>query len=416
MKTRILATMLALPLAVSTAYAQDSADGPAVKISGFGTGALTWANTNDAKFGRPNQSNGADKHANAGVDSNLGLQADMQLNDRISFTAQGLVRKEGDDNFGADLTWAFAKIRLNDEWSLRIGRVGSPIFMISDYRNVGYANTMLRPPSEMYGQVPFNSGDGADLTWQHNFGATTVTTQVSIGKTKAHTGVTAYVTGDRMRALSVAVERGPLTVRLGHTTARIGFNNVPEIDALLEGVRAVGAGYGFPQMVTLANALEVKDKSASFTSLGMMYDQDKLVVQAEYARRRTDSFFDNTKSWYAMAGYRMGNVLPYYLHASTKAYDRIANTVPGACPAGYPAACSPTLQALRAGVSSLWDTGSGEQTSDAIGVRWDLRRSLALKVQIDRLKPISGGGLLLPLKPGFNKPVTVGAVALDFVF
>ena len=41
MNKRLIATLLALPLAVSTAYAQDSTGFPAVKVSGFGTGAIT---------------------------------------------------------------------------------------------------------------------------------------------------------------------------------------------------------------------------------------------------------------------------------------------------------------------------------------------------------------------------------------
>jgi hypothetical protein len=52
MNKRIIATLLALPLAVSTAYAQDSSG---VRISGFGTGALTWTNSDQAEFSRPNR-------------------------------------------------------------------------------------------------------------------------------------------------------------------------------------------------------------------------------------------------------------------------------------------------------------------------------------------------------------------------
>jgi len=77
MKKRILASLLALPLAVSTAYAQDSSP---VRISGFGTAALTWVNKDNAEFGRPNQAHGADKQPTTGVDSNLGLQADYTVN------------------------------------------------------------------------------------------------------------------------------------------------------------------------------------------------------------------------------------------------------------------------------------------------------------------------------------------------
>jgi hypothetical protein len=58
---------------------------------------------------------------------------------------------------------------------------------------------------------------------------------------------------------------------------------------------------------------------------------------------------------------------------------------------------------------------SMEQSTDTIGVRWDLRRSLALKVQIDRIRP-KGAGLLLHATPGFTGPVVVSSVALDYVF
>ena len=49
-------------------------------------------------------------------------------------------------------------------------------------------------------------------------------------------------------------------------------------------------------------------------------------------------------------------------------------------------------------------------------MRWDFASSVALKAQIDRVKPKNGNGLFVNAKPGFTGPVTVGAVALDFVF
>jgi hypothetical protein len=39
-----------------------------------------------------------------------------------------------------------------------------------------------------------------------------------------------------------------------------------------------------------------------------------------------------------------------------------------------------------------------------------------LKVQFDRVRPSQAAGLLINPQPGFRGPVTVGAVALDFVF
>jgi hypothetical protein len=159
------------------------------------------------------------------------------------------------------------------------------------------------------------------------------------------------------------------------------------------------------------------NKKATFTSAGVGLDWNNIVVQSEFAKRKTDAYINDTTAWYVMGGYRVGKFLPYYTHAKLTADRIINNTVPASCPAGYPAACTPTMQALSAGVNQLPHVGNGqgEQTTDSIGVRWDFYRSVALKVQVDRIRPV-GPGLFLNPQPGFKGPVTVGAVALDFVF
>ncbi|WP_323143005.1 hypothetical protein [Massilia phyllosphaerae] len=415
MKKRLLASMLALPLAVSTAYAQDSSP---VRISGFGTAALTWINKDNVEFGRPNQAHGADKQPTTGVDSNLGLQADYTVNSWLSFTGQGLVRKDAEDDFGAELTWAFAKAKVSDDVSIRVGRVGLPVFMISDYRNVGYANTFLRPPAEMYSQVPFNNLDGADITWQHSFGDTTYTAQFAYGRSKADVYGGAQVEARDLAALNLVAEHGPLTLRFGRADTKISVNHQTALNTLLGSLRAAGAGYNLPALTTLAGALAPDRKKASFTSVGAGLDWNNIVAQSEYAKRKSDSYLNDTTAWYVMAGYRFGKFLPYYSHAKLSIDSTVANTVPASCPAGYPAACGATVRALSTAVGSLKYSGlgQGEQTTDSIGVRWDFYRSVALKAQIDRVHPDAGNGLLTNVQPGFRGPVTVGAVAVDFVF
>lgn len=414
----LIATLLALPLAASTAHAQEAGGFPAVKVSGFGTAALTWADTDKAEFARPNQASGSSKDFRTGIDSNLGLQADMPVNSWLSLTAQGLVRRDAEDSYGAELSWAFAKARISDEVSVRIGRVGLPVFMISDYRNVGYANTMLRPPAEVYSQVPFNSVDGADLTWQHSFGDTTVTSQLAYGKVKAPIPGNIHARGKKLAALNVSAEHGPFTVRAGHATGEITIDDSASLNTLVGGLRAAGAGYKFPQLLSLAGEIEARDKRASFSSLGLSMDWNDIVVQTEYAKRKTKTYINDTSAWYVMGGYRIGKFLPYVSHAKLKIDSAIVNTVPAACPAGYPLACTPTMQQLGAGVRRLPNTGvgQGEQSTNTIGLRWDFAGSVALKAQIDRVKPKNGTGLFVNAQPGFHDSVTVGAVALDFVF
>lgn len=418
MKKRFFASMLALPLLVSQAYAQDTGDGPSIKVSGFGTGALTMTNTDDAEFGRANQVRGVKKDARTGVDSNLGLQADVAINSWLSLTGQGLVRKDAQDDYGAEATLAFAKARVNDEVSIRVGRVGAPVFMISEYRNVGYANTFVRPPQEMYSQVPFNNIDGVDATWQHGFGAISITAQLAAGRTKAPVAGDLEVEMKSLVALNLVAEYGPFTARFGRADGKLTVTGSPSLSGLLTSLRAAGTGYRMPALNTLADDLAADRKKSSFTSAGLGLDWNNIIGQTEYAKRKSDSYINDTTSWYVMGGYRIGKFLPYYTHGKLSIDGAVANTVPGACPAGYPAACTPTLRALSAGVGTLRGTGlgQGEQSTDSIGLRWDWYRSADLKVQVDRVTPKNGKGLFLNANPGFTHAVTVGTVAVDFVF
>jgi hypothetical protein len=410
MNKRFIVTMLALPLALSSAFAQETSGISPVKISGFGTGALTWANTDQAQFGRANQASGTSKNVRTGVDSNLGLQASVDVNSWLSATAQGLVRKDAEDDFGAELAWAFVKAKVSDQLSVRVGRMGLPVFMISDYRNVGYANTMLRPPNEVYSQVPLNSIDGIDATWQRGFGDTSLTAQLAVGVTKAPLAGGYHAKGKSLVGLNIVAEHGPLTLRLGRVQGKLSIDDASQLTALVNGLRGAGAATGLVQLAQLSDAIAVHDKKASFTSAGLGLDWNNIVVQSEYAKRKTDSYINDTTSWYVMGGYRIGKFLPYVSHSSLSIDSTVANTVP--------ASPSPTLQALSAGVARLRGagTGQGEQSTDTIGVRWDFHSSVALKVQVDRIKPKNGNGLFIQPKAGFTGPVTVGAVALDFVF
>lgn len=413
MNKKIIASLLAFPLLAPVAHAQDSA----VKISGFGTAALTWSDDDRAQFVRPNQSSGAADNFRTGVDSNLGLQADYPVNSWLSLTAQGLVRQDAEEHYGAELSWAFAKLRLSDDLSVRVGRVGLPIFMISDYRNVGYANTMLRPPAEVYSQVPFNSVDGADITWRRDVGNTSLTSQLAVGSIKSPLGSNFHVRGKDIVALNVVAENGPFTLRLGHARVSVTVDDLASLNTLVSSLQAAGTGYRLPVLNALATEIEAKDDKGTFSSIGLGMDWNDIVLQGEYAKRKTDTYINDTSSWYLMGGYRVGKFLPYYAHSELKIDGAIRNTVPSACPAGYPAACTPTLQQLGNAVGRIpySGVGQGEQTTDTIGVRWDFRQSVALKVQIDRVKP-TGNGLFVNAQPGFAGPVTVGAIALDFVF
>jgi predicted porin len=391
---RAIAALSAAGLAVQ-AGAQE---GPSVTISGFGTAALTSTDTDDAEFIRPNQASGVRKDWRTGVDSNFGVQATMKVNDMISLTAQGLVRKDGIDHYRAQAAWAFAKFKVNDELSVRVGRMGAPIYMISDFRNVGYANTMLRPPAEVYRQVSLDNFDGIDLLYQRSFGDTTLSVQLGTGRAETEQPAQT-VEFRKMLLLHVVAENGPFTLRFGRAQADFSVVDNPTLSGLVTTLRNVG-------LTSVANMIPLNDVRGTFTSVGGTMDWKNIVLQAEYAQRRTDTLIvHDTNSWYAMAGYRMGKFLPYYYHGSiTQKSPRSVAGLPSTGP----------LAPISAGVNGL--AKAALQTSDAVGVRWDFYKSMALKAQVDHIKPKDGAGAFINARPNFKGSVNVYAVALDFVF
>lgn len=393
-----LTTLAVLSALAAAAHAQD---GVPITVSGFGTGALTMTNSDQAEFNRVNQAAGVGKDARPGVDSNLGIQATAKWSDTISFTAQGLVRKNGNnDQFGAELAWAFAKFKVSDDFSLRVGRIGLPVYMISDVRNVGYANTMLRPPNEVYRQVTADNADGGDVTYQHSFGDTTVTAQAAVGRTKVRAPGNYYVEFKPVVSTQLVVENGPFTYRLGRSQANFGLFDNASLTGLVATLNKVG-------LTSVANELKLTDIKGTFTSAGIAMDYNNIIGQAEYAKRKTESrLVQDTSSWYVMAGYRYGKFVPFIMHGDVK-QDSIRDF------AGLPTAGP--LAPLAAGTNAAIKIGL--QSTTAIGLRWDFYKSAAFKVQMDRIKTRDGAGYFQNPKPGFaGSTVNVYAAAIDFVF
>ncbi|QJD91535.1 porin [Duganella dendranthematis] len=405
MKKQLLVAAVLAATAAMQAQAGVMDDGN-LSISGFGTVGVAKSNTDDVKFARYNQADGVGDSTRIGLDTNLGLQATYKINDWLSGTAQVLTRKATEHSFTTDLTWAFLKARINDEVSVRVGRVVVPTFLISDYQNVGYANTMMRPPIEMYSQNPIENSDGADINYQHAFGELNFTAQafagVSRGKLFVSSGAGSTATYRAPAAgLSVSGEYGPFLLRFAHARADMHINDLQPINGLTTTLNSVG----FKQLAS--DLTFTTGKKIAFTSIGGTMDWNNIVAQAEYAQRRAKEavYLPDTNSWYTMVGYRIGKVLPYYAHASAKGAGSSVTT---------PAALA-RVPALNTAVTGL--LASAEQTSDIVGVRWDFAKSVALKVQVDRVKPKAKSGLLINVPAaGYNKDVTVVAAGLDFVF
>ena len=407
-KRRLPVLALALSwVGAAMAQAVDEPARAALDVSGFATFGVVRSNTDAAQFVRYNQASGATRSLDPGVDSNLGLQATYQFTPLLSATAQALTRQSINGRYRPELTWAFVRYQPVPEWTLRLGRIAVPSNMISDYQNVGYANTMMRPPAEVYTEAAAEHMDGGDVAYRHSIGDATIGLQLAAGYTR--TAVVASNGGgeqipfmSHVRSLALDLEWGPLQLRVSQGLAKVTVPDVADLLALRQGLTMQGFG-------TLANDLSgSQGKHYALSTLGLIFDQDQWLLQTEYSRRknRDASYVPNSVAWYLMAGYRLGAWLPYYAHAVLRQTGTSITL-----PANFPID-GPWGTAVRYGLLS-----GPEQHSDQIGLRWNLAPDRAVKVQLDRIVPtVKSGTLIDGPAAGLKRPVLVWSAALDVVF
>lgn len=458
-KLRHLPLAAAALVACSGAMAGYTSPDGSFSLSGFGTVGLSGMSNDEVLFVYPGQGGGSNQSPSLNPDTKAAVQGTYKFAPTVSATAQIMSKYNALGQYTPDIEWAFAKWQALPSVTLRAGRMGAPFFMVSDFRDVGYANNAVRPNLDVYGQVPFSSFNGADVAYQTSLGGTTLTSTLWAGalKNKYQSALRSSgapseaVTLDLKNSMGlniVAETEFGFTFRVGHSQGKLTSTSAAakQVSQAAQAVAAYNSGSAAAAAEVVA-AMTVNDTDASFSGLGLTYDQDNLVVAAEYTKRKIGSgYIADSKGWYLTTGYRFGNVMPY---VSVSRLSSTPNeTISGASYLNlgtvaltYTGPDVPTTTAVRTyagaavyGSQAVMNTQKQTEHTLSVGARWDVSSGLALKAQWDHVNVPSGSnGLFLMADPvqaakptaagGTNnaflnkrKDINVLSVSVDFVF
>lgn len=361
-----LALFGAAPAALATTQI-----GEHLSFSGFGTVGAVRTNSDEGTFGRDRQIGGADRKASLEVDSNLGLQLMATATPWLSATVQVLAAKQDGPHINAKPEWAYFTLKPIEGLTLRGGRMATPVFLISDSRNVGYANNWIRAPNEVYALNGFRTFDGLDAIYRQSLGPVAVSVGGMVGKSQWHSGEMSFA-ANKLKGLNLQLENDWGSMHASQMSTDVKLWWLPKPDTY------------------------------KFTDFGVTFDRNYVVLQAELVRRQTELMpvEMNARGWYLMGGYRFGKMLPYAILSSTR------NETP----------------------EGPWHA-AGDQKTTAVGLRWDAFRAASIKVQVDRIDTRGTNGISFttplvqppspqapPIALPITRPVIAGSVALDFTF
>lgn len=405
-----LAALAALLAAGSAAAAE-----PTFKLSGFGTLAATHMSSDKADFKGAvcDVPNGAGRTESTSLrpDSRFALQVDASFGDNIDAVAQVLTRQNRFNNYEPSLEMLNVKYRIDNNTSVRLGRIAHPFFMASDSRLVGYAFPFVRGPVEVYNQSQIYNSDVVQLSHRMPLAGGNAVVTVGTGSSRYGNPTSNAALGKedignfkRLVFGDVNWEIGSLTLRLGHST---GVNS---FDA--NGTKALYAGAALAN-AQLADELSLLNKRVSFTGLGLVYDPGQYLVQAEYTMTRWGlgdrSVVPDANAFYVLGGWRIDKFTPFVMYGKRSTdTPRVVTQFPSA-----------QLNGAFTGYAA--NTANAQHTL-SLGLRWDVRPNVAVKTQFDRMTvdAKSGASYLTNANPA-NRPkqgdqFNILAVSLDFVF
>jgi Gram-negative porin len=380
-------------------------------LSGFGSLGLVHSSEDRADYTAsvlaPNGA-GFTHEWSPDVDSRLGAQATAHLMPQLSAMLQVIVEQDYDKTYKPHVEWANISYQVTPDFSVRLGRIVLPTFLLSDTRKVGYANPWVRPPVEFYGLNPIFNSDGVDASYKLHVGEVANTLVGTYGRNDSRVPQGGSFDVKRLWVIADTLEYGALTLHVAYTTSSFTYD---ALDPIFNGFRQFG-----PQGLALASKYDLDDKPAPVLTVGAMYDPGRWFVMGEWGRRNLHSAIGENTAWYVSGGARLAKFTPYLTYADTKPSS--ATSDPGLNVTGLPPYLAGPATLLNAGLNAILSNAASQNTV-SLGSRWDVMKNVDLKLQYDHVSLGAGSaGTLVNVQPDFQRGGTVNlfSLAIDFVW
>ncbi len=224
--------------------------------------------------------------------------------------------KAQQDEWKANLEWAYLSLQANDQLMLRAGRLRSPVYMYSESLDVGYSYPWLRLPDEVYSQVQVTNYEGADAVYTVPLSYGSVTFQGAGGQAK-NRDYYAYdeqfdIDYGNLFGASVSLATNDFgMLRIGYVEADITTDIIGNVISVLPA--PIGPGVGVAQQRSL---LALDKEKGKFTSIGYQYDNGTWISSNEWTSRMIENDdMEAIDSFYLMGGRRFGDFLPHVTYA-----------------------------------------------------------------------------------------------------
>jgi len=273
-------------------------------------------------------------------ETRLGLQGVAKFSPQLSATGQVTARTAGDQH--AALEWLYLTYQVSNEWTVQVGRKRLPLYYYSDFQDVGYAYNTIRPSPDVYGWDVVNY-NGVSVSNTTAIGDWSVRSEVLYGSEKTKENASAkFFSPDPKTVEWKDIVNINAEVSKDWFTGRISYTR-----------------FNMQQTARNTGVVEITGGPA-FELLGMAFNADvgNWIFRSELGTAKMKSKDVDARFSLASLGYRVGSLT------------------------------------WTGGISTYRDD-FGRFTTYTGGLRYEVHKGAALKLQFDRIRDASPIGSVL---------------------
>ncbi len=391
-----------------------------ITINGFGTIALTSSDSDILGFRRSfyTETPVFKDSVEFRTDSLLGTQLTVQPNDNLKTVFQFIARDFSEPTLDSLLQFAYVDFMVYPGISFRIGRNPLDIFVLSDYKDVGFAYPWARPVTGMYSTLFYHYYEGAEFRYTKETDNGFFNVIAYIGNCDGQIALERYgdisFSFEPLFGLSLWYEHGPFSFTAGYQRGTIEdiSQQFIQLSSLWDSFVQLDI---FP-LSYIQEQVRLNGSTSDYLILGGVYDHANWLIQSEISRYKFANALGLTYySGYLSVGYRINQFTPFIVFS--KLYDSCNRfSIDGSI-----------LEALSSREKAAWqmlknimdDVDTSQQTL-SLGLRWDLTSNCAVKFQWDHNRIRKEGATFWKMKPNKNmdhdETVNVYSVSFDFFF
>ena len=338
----------------------------------------------------------------------IGFQGEYQFDDKWSATAQVLLRSNNttaSDNSG--LEWLYLTYRPTDNIQIKLGKLRTPFFTMSDFSDVGFAYPWINPPQQVYDTYLFKTFNGIDAVYKFGAENFDVSFEGYYGEESGDIGIGALRTGFEVDNLlgfigKINIENLEFRVSRYNGNIKLDIDEIRQLENVLNSLNFTKS----------ASSVKTKGR-AHADQFGVIYDNLDYFFRGEWVRIKTDlGIVPIIQSYYLTAGV---NHAPFTYHLTFADSDVETRSAENEIPLGI----NSDLDQLAYGYNRIFDESTPDSIKSwTVGVRWDVLPNLALKAEFSTLEgdDVKDSFFVTPDDSDFDKKTNLYLIGLDWVF